>query len=168
MGYKIFIVKIYSTNYKQVNTKIMNKLIFIIGLCLSMYLCQAQQTNSEKDILKLMEVNGSAANYDLAIDQMIAQYKMIKPNVPAVFWESARRDVFDKEIVELNKKLVPVYQKNFSPAEIKQLIEFYQSPLGKKLTDGTAKIGKESIQVAQTWGISLGGKLNSYLLEKGM
>ena len=91
----------------------MNKLIFIIGLCLSMYLCQAQQTNSEKDILNLMEVNGSAANYDLAIDQMIAQYKMIKPNVPAVFWESARRDVFDKEIVELNKKIFEKSDKAF-------------------------------------------------------
>jgi hypothetical protein len=133
-----------------------------------MYVSQAQLTESEKDILKLMEVNGSAANYDLAFVQMIAQYKMMKPNVPVEFWEAARRDVFNKEIVELNKKLIPIYQKNFSQAEIKQLIEFYQSPLGKKLTDGTSKIGKESMTVAQTWGMSLGGKLNSYLTEKGM
>ena len=143
--------------------------MFIIGMCLSMYVCQAQQTDNEKDILKLMEVNGSSANYDLAFDQMVAQYKMMKPNVPAVFWESARRDVFNKEIVELNKKLIPIYQSNFSLAEVKQLIEFYQSPLGNKLTDGSAKIRKEStIPVAQIWGISLGGKLNSYLTEKGM
>jgi hypothetical protein len=141
----------------------MYKIMFIIGLCLSMYVCQAQQTDSEKDILKLMEVNGSAANYDLAFDQMIAQYKMMKPNVPQMYWESARRDVFNKEIVELNKKLIPIYQKNFSNEEIKQLIAFYTSPLGKKLTEGTAKIGKESMQVAQPWGMALGGKLNGYL-----
>jgi hypothetical protein len=145
----------------------MYKIMFIIGLCLSMYVCQAQQTDSEKDILKLMEVNGSAANYDLAFDQMIAQYKMMKPNVPQMYWESARRDVFNKEIVELNKKLIPIYQKNFSNEEIKQLIAFYTSPLGKKLTEGTAKIGKESMQVAQPWGMALGGKLNGYLAEKG-
>ena len=97
----------------------MSKILFIIGLCLSMFVCHAQQTEAEKDILKLMEVNGSAANYDLAFEQIVSQFKMMKPNVPAVFWESARRDVFNREIVELNKKLVPIYQNNFSPAEIK-------------------------------------------------
>lgn len=146
----------------------MYKILFIIGLCLSTHLCQAQKSESEKDILKLMEVNGSAANYDLAFDQMVVQYKMMKPNVPSEFWEAARRDVFNKEIIELNKMLIPIHQKNFSPDEIKQLIEFFQSPLGKKLTDGTTKVNKESIQLAQTWGISLSGKLNSYLTEKGM
>lgn len=146
----------------------MYKIIFILGLCLSAYICNAQTPESEKDILKLMELNGSAANYDLAFNQMVAQFKMMKPNVPQLTWDMAKHDVFDKEIVELNKKLVPVYQKNFTPAEIKQLIEFYQSPLGKKLVDGTTKVSKESMQIAQTWGMSLGGKLQGYLAEKGM
>ncbi|MHB9141752.1 MAG: DUF2059 domain-containing protein [Paludibacter sp.] len=146
----------------------MYKIMFVIGLCLSMYVCQAQQTDSEKDILKLMELNGSAASYDLAFDQIVAQFKMMKPNVPQLTWNMAKHDVFDKEIVELKKQLVPVYQKNFSPAEIKQLIEFYQSPLGKKLTEGTGKIAKESMQIGQAWGMSLGTKLQGYLAEKGM
>ncbi len=146
----------------------MYKILFIIGLCLAALVCNAQQTDSEKDIMKLLEVNGSAATYDLAFEQIVAQYKMMKPNVPQVFWESAKRDVFDKEIVELNKKLVPIFQKCYTQEEIKQLIAFYQSPLGKKLTEGTTKVSKESMQIAQTWGISLGGKLNKYLTEKGM
>lgn len=146
----------------------MYKILFIIGLCLSMYICQAQQTETEKDILKLMEVNGSAANYDMAFEQIVSQFKMMKPNVPQLTWDMAKREVFDKEIVELNKKLIPVYQKNFAPAEIKQLIEFYQSPLGKKLVDGTTKVGKESMQIAQPWGMSLAGKIQGFLAEKGM
>lgn len=146
----------------------MYKIVFIIGLCLSMYVCQAQQTDAEKDVLKLMEVNGSTASYDLAFDQIVAQFKTMKPNVPQPTWDMAKRDVFDKEIVELEKKLVPVYQKNFTPAEIKQLIQFYQSPLGKKLTEGTGKIAKESMQMAQPWGMSLAQKIQSYLAEKGM
>ena len=124
----------------------MSKILFIIGLCLSMFVCHAQQTEAEKDILKLMEVNGSEANYDLAFEQIVSQFKMMKPNVPQLTWDMAKREVFDKEIVELNKKLIPVYQKNFAPAEIKQLIEFYQSPLGKKLVDGTMKSWEEKLQ----------------------
>jgi hypothetical protein len=30
------------------------------------------------------------------------------------------------------------------------------------------KVSKESMQIAQTWGMSLGGKLQGYLAEKGM
>ena len=51
----------------------MYKILFIIGLCLAAIVCNAQQTESGKDILKLLEVNGSAATYDLAFEQMVAQ-----------------------------------------------------------------------------------------------
>ena len=84
-----------------------------------MFVCHAQQTEAEKDILKLMEVNGSEANYDLAFEQIVSQFKMMKPNVPQLTWDMAKREVFDKEIIELNKKLIPIYQKNFAPADIK-------------------------------------------------
>ncbi len=146
----------------------MYKIIFIIGLCLVTLVSKAQQSEAEKDIIRLMEVNGSAAGYDLAFDQIVSQFKMMKPNVPQLTWDMAKRDVFDKEIVELNKKLIPVYQKNFSAEEVKQLIAFYTSPLGKKLIDGTTKISKESMQIAQPWAMSLGGKIQGYLGEKGM
>lgn len=115
-----------------------------------------------------MEVNGSAANYDLAFEQIVSQFKMMKPNVPQLTWDMAKREAFDKEIIELNKKLIPIYQKNFAPADIKRLIEFYQSPLDKKLVDGTTKVGKESMQIAQPWGMSLAGKIQGFLAEKGM
>jgi len=145
----------------------MKQLVFILFLAFGAMATNAQSTTYEQDVLKLMEVNGSAASYNIAFDQLVAQYKTMKPNVPQEFWEAARRDVFNKEIVELNKKLIPIYEKHFTHEEIKQLIAFYTSPLGKKLTEGTTKIGKESMQIAQTWGMSLGSKLNSYLTKKG-
>lgn len=146
----------------------MYKILFFIGLCLASYVCHAQQTDTEKDILKLMDVSGSAASYDLVYDQMVSQFKMMKPNVPQLTWDMAKKDVFDKEIVYLKKELIPVYAKNFTPEEVKQLIAFYTSPLGQKLVDGTTKISKESMKIAQPWGMSLAGKIQSYLAEKGM
>jgi len=93
----------------------MYKILFFIGLCLASYVCRAQQTEAEKDILKLMEVSGSASSYDLMYDQMVAQFKMMKPNVPQLTWDMAKKEVFDKEIVYLKKDLIPVYAKNFTP-----------------------------------------------------
>jgi len=146
----------------------MYKILFFVGLCLASYVCHAQQTETEKDILRLMEVNGSTANYDLVYDQMVSQFKMMKPNVPQLTWDMAKKDVFDKEIMYLKKDLIPVYAKNFTPEEVKQLIAFYTSPLGLKLVDGTTKISKESMKIAQPWGMSLAGKIQGYLAEKGM
>jgi uncharacterized protein len=146
----------------------MYKIIFIIGLSLAMLVGHAQQTEQEKDVLKLMEVSGSAASYDLVFQQLVSQLKMMKPDVPQATWDQVKQDVFDKEIVYLKKDLIPVYQKNFTADEVKQLIAFYTSPLGLKLVDGTAKISKESMQVAQPWAMSLAGKIQSYLAEKGM
>jgi len=146
----------------------MYKILFVIGLCIVAFIGKAQQTEGEKQILKLMEVNGSAASYDLVYDQMVSQFKMMKPNVPQMIWDSAKREVFDKEIGYLKKELIPVYQKNFTPEEVKQLIAFYTSPLGQKLVDGTTKISKESMKIAQPWGMSLAGKMQGYLAEKGM
>ena len=97
----------------------MYKIIFIIGLALATLVSKAQQSEQEKNILKLMEVNGSAAGYDLAFEQIVAQFKMIKPNVPQLTWDMAKRDVFGQEIIELQKQLIPVYQKNFTAEEVK-------------------------------------------------
>ena len=146
----------------------MYKIIFILGLFLATLAGEAQQTDAEKDILKLMQVNGSAASYDLAYDQIVAQFKVMKPNVPQFNWDMAKRDVFDKEIAELQKQLIPVYTKNFTPGDVTQLIAFYTSPLGKKLVDGTTQISKESMKIAQPWAMSLAQKIQSYLAEKGM
>ncbi len=137
----------------------MYKIIFIIGLCLATLASKAQQTEQEKDILKLMEVNGSFASYDVDYQQMVQQFKMMKSGVAQSVWDSAKTDVSDKEIVYQKKDLIPVYSRNFTPEEVKQLIAFYTSPLRQKLVDGTTKISKESMQVAQTWGMSLAQKI---------
>lgn len=57
--------------------------------------------------------------------------------------------------------------KHLTHSDVKELIQFYESPLGKKLTAATGKITSESMQMAQTWGMGLGNKINGYLQEKG-
>ena len=145
----------------------MKKIFFIVAMALCTFAVNAQTSEYEQDLMKLMEVNGSSENYDLVYDQLVAQFKMMKPDVPQDFWNSAKTEVFNKEIESLNKQLVPVYQKYFTQDEIKQLIEFYTSPLGKKLTSGTNKIAQESMQISQTWGMGLGTKLQTFIAKKG-
>ncbi|MBT6006160.1 MAG: DUF2059 domain-containing protein [Prolixibacteraceae bacterium] len=103
----------------------------------------------------------------MAFDQMVAQFKMMKPDAPDSIWKQVRTEVFDKEIVVLNKQLIPIYKNHLTHNDVKGLIKFYESPLGKKLTVAIRAITKESMQIAQTWGMGLGQKLTGFLTEKG-
>lgn len=145
----------------------MTRFFYILGFLLASLLATAQTSDFEKDIEKLLSVNGSSAAYDLAFDQMVAQFKMMKTEAPDEVWKQVRTEVFDKEIAALTKQLIPIYKKHFTHEDIKGMIAFYESPLGKKMTDTTGKITTETMQMAQTWGMQLGGKINTFLQEKG-
>lgn len=47
----------------------------------------------------------------------------------------------------IEKDLIEVYQKNFTEAEQLQLIEFYQSPAGKKLVNLQPKLYQEAAEI---------------------
>ena len=51
----------------------------------------------------------------------------------------------------LMDRVVPLYDKHYSHIEIQSLIQFYESPLGKKVTALRPQIAKEGMVVAEEW-----------------
>ena len=51
----------------------------------------------------------------------------------------------------LMKELVPVYDKHFSYQEIREMIAFYETPLGKKSTEVMPRVMVDSMQIEQRW-----------------
>jgi hypothetical protein len=100
-------------------------------------------------------------------EQILTQLKMSKPGVPDSVWSNLKTEVFDNEVNELTQKMVPLYKKHFTHEDVKELISFYESPIGKKLVAKTPLLTQESMQFSQQWGMSLMGKLNGWLSEKG-
>ena len=110
----------------------MRKSLFIIlSLLLSIPATQAQDNEFEKDLALMLELNGSKESYDMVFEQIVGQLKYSMPNVSDENWAKVKADVFDKQIIELNKKLVPIYKKHFTHDEIKGIIAFYQTEVGK-------------------------------------
>jgi hypothetical protein len=62
---------------------------------------------------------------------------------------------------------VPSYEKYFTHADIKELIRFYESPIGKKLISVQPKIMQECMVAGQEWGRKLGEKVAKKLQEQG-
>lgn len=49
--------------------------------------------------------------------------------------------------------MIAIYSKHYTNEDIKGMIAFYQTPLGKKLISILPKITQESIEVSQQYGI---------------
>jgi len=139
----------------------------LMGLLLTVFMTQAQNNDFDQDLVKLMSVNGTTETYNMVYDQLTAQLKQAKPNVPDSVWSNLKTEVFDMEVNELTKQLVPLYKKHFTQEDVKELISFYESPIGKKLTTETTLITKETMQISQTWGMNLMSKLYTWMAKKG-
>lgn len=51
----------------------------------------------------------------------------------------------------LMDRVVPLYDKHYTKGEIQKLIQFYETPLGKKVSALRPQIAKESMVVAEEW-----------------
>jgi hypothetical protein len=146
----------------------MRKSLFIIlSLLLSIPATQAQDNEFEKDLALMLELNGSKESYNMVFEQMVGQLKYSMPNVSDENWTEVKADVFDKQIIELNKKLVPIYKKHFTHDEIKGIIAFYQTEVGKKMAQKSAVLAQESMAIGQQWGMQLGQFIQDYLTNNG-
>ncbi len=128
--------------------------IFILVLLLGASGGLLAQTNSyDNDIEKLLQINGSTGTYDVMFNQLKQQLAMGKPDVPDSVWSTLKTVVFDKEVTELTKQLVPLYKKHFTQKEVKEMIAFYESPAGKKLAKETPAITSEAMTKSQPWAM---------------
>jgi uncharacterized protein len=84
--------------------------------------------------------------------QMIGSMKKAMPNVPEKFWADFIKEVRTDELVDL---IVPVYDRNLTHDDVKELIRFYESPTGKKFVAVLPKITQQSMAVGETWGRDL-------------
>lgn len=139
----------------------------LAGLLLGVNCLNAQTGDFDNDLEKLLQINGSAGTYNMVFDQMKPQLKMMKPGVPDSVWVNLKTEVFDKEVLELTKQLAPLYKKHFTHNDVKEMISFYESPVGKKLAAKTPVLTGEAMQLGQIWGMNLMTKFNSWLGEKG-
>jgi hypothetical protein len=92
-------------------------------------------------VLKLLDVNGMHANLQKNRETILAE-------LPADKRAQVEAAMNPEEIIQA---LVPVYEKYFTAGDLKRLIVFYQSPLGKKLIEVTPSIMKETVDVTSAY-----------------
>lgn len=126
-----------------------------------------------KQIQQLMELTG-AQNLGQQFGKiMTAQiYQVLraaKPETPErafLVIEEETNNLMEQESPALLASLVPIYDQHFSEAELKKLVAFYQTDLGKKTIAVMPMVMKESVAAGQAWGQAMAPKLMERLEER--
>ncbi len=125
---------------------------------------EAVQVAKRDDIKKMMEVTGAADLSFQVMNQMIDAFKQGDLGVPDEFWDDFMDEVDPNELVEM---CIPSYEKHFSHEEIKQLLVFYESPVGKKVIEVQPAIMQECMMAGQEWGRKIGEEIAQKLEAEG-
>jgi hypothetical protein len=109
-------------------------------------------------------MTGASKNALQAVDLMLPSLKQAMPQVPEKVWAECRTEVRDDDMVELT---YAIWDKHFTHQEIRELIRFYQSPIGQKIIQETPAIQQESLAAGQKWGAAMLQRILNRLKEKG-
>ncbi|MDF1698358.1 MAG: DUF2059 domain-containing protein [Saprospiraceae bacterium] len=149
----------------------MKTLLTTFSLVMLFTVSSFSQTDADaeyKEVLNtLLEVSGTEANYKVAIDQMLPMFKQQYSSVPEETWMELDKEFKSISIASLVDLLVPVYQKHLTIDDLKEVIAFYNTPIGKKFAEKSPFITQESMQVGQEWGMKIGQKVANKMSELG-
>lgn len=133
----------------------MKKIILTFALILIAQLSVAQDDAFKKDVMKIIEMNGSNAQMKLAKDQIL---KMIAPEKQAAFLVE-----FDATLPAFYEKMAKVYMETYTKEDVKAMMAFYDSPVGKKMAAKAGELAEKSQAAAQEWGQALQPMMMKYM-----
>ena len=132
------------------------KKIFISLLLLISFNSLSSQDNYKSLLIDYMTAQGQFETFNATIDQM--------GSMMGVTINESDKEEFTKDVMgSLIDLLVPVYKKHFSEQDLKDAIEMYKTPIGKKISEKTPIIAQETMQASMQWGMELSQKMQKYI-----
>ncbi|MEC9476476.1 MAG: DUF2059 domain-containing protein [Planctomycetota bacterium] len=130
----------------------------VVVLVLSMGICgigiavadDEDAANSKRqDIKKLVDLQNSKEMGIQVMKTMLDSFRSSGLDIPDDFIEEFLDEVLFSELLD---QLIPIYEKHLTHQEVKELIKFFESPVGKMLIQKQPLITQESMVVGMEWG----------------
>lgn len=157
----------------------MKNLTLTLLLALASLPSNAQDTEiapeKREALVKLMFVTGATQIVDqfsdLFIQQMTQTLQSTRPDIPLrayTILEEEVQEVVAEEIEggTIETLFMPIYAKYFTLEEVRGLLAFYESDIGRKSIEVLPMLTQESVQVGQNWGTSLGPKIGQRVTRR--
>ena len=118
------------------------------------------------DIERLLEMTGATRigkqMAALSTAQMVQSLKLSQPGIPQKALDVLPEEVgavFDAHVPVFVAQIIPVYHRYFTAEEIKGMIAFYSTDLGRKAISAMPGLMSESMVIGQNWGEGLSPEL---------
>jgi hypothetical protein len=141
---------------------------------------QAEQQPSAAAVAlatQILEIKGGTTAFDPAIEGVVTHHKnaflQINPNAARAVDDVARTVRADSAArkQELHNEIALGYASQFSEQDLKDLLAFYQTPLGKKIIEQEPRAGEAAAQRVQLWvdkyADDVANKMRAELRKKG-
>ena len=133
----------------------MKKIIITFVLLTSFNFVQSQE-NYKSLVVDFMSAQGQFETFNATIDQMASMM--------ALTLDDSEKELLSKEVMgSLIDLLVPIYKNHFTEQDLKEAIELYKTPIGKKISEKTPIIAQETMQASMQWGMELAEKMQKYM-----
>ena len=133
----------------------MKKLIVTFALVLVAQVGFSQEDAFKKDVLKVIEMSGSTNAMKSAKNQIL---KMVPQDKQAAFILE-----FDATMPSLYDKMAVIYMETYTKEDIKSMLAFYESPVGKKINEKAGDIMEKTQAAGKEWGEELQGMMMKYM-----
>lgn len=113
------------------------------------------QDSFKADALKVIELSGAAGPMQMAKEQILQ-------SIPEAKKMEFSKD-FDASLPALYAKLATIYMETYSAEDVKAMLAFYESPVGKKISASAGDLFKKSTAAGQEWGADLQAMMMKYM-----
>ncbi|MGZ0015640.1 DUF2059 domain-containing protein [Yeosuana sp. AK3] len=131
------------------------KKIVLVCLFLVAVATQAQDNADFKnETVEFLKITGAATAFENAIAQIGAGVS------------EANKEAYTKEAMGtldgLYDKMADLYMAEFTQDEIRELVVFYNTSLGKKLAEKQVGLSQKAMMFGQSWGMEVSGIAQKY------
>ena len=134
----------------------MRLLILSILFTFSFNFSISQEDNYKGLLTDFIKAQGQFETFNATIDQMTSM-------MGVTLNEDEKVEFTNDVMSSLIEMLVPVYKKHFTEQDLKDAIELFKTPIGKKISEKIPIIAQESMQASMQWGMELSTKLQKYM-----
>lgn len=135
--------------------------------------CEELSPGKRADIEQLLEMTGAlAAGRQMStamVTQMTQLLRKVRPDIPDRVLNVLPEEVdavINDNLGTLTELIIGLYHKHFSADEVKEMIRFYSTPLGKKTIEVMPVLMSESFQAGQQWGQSMGPAIQARIQSR--
>ncbi len=137
-------------------------------MCIAMLSLQptgayAQKTNNQykETLYKMLDKSGGLESVRLMVPQLVNMMKQQAASQPDSFWEDFTKRWTKQFIDKMMEGITPIYQKHLTLKDLEDILAFYNTPVGKKLSASTPVMGKEAMRIGQQLGTEIGRQMQN-------